>query len=352
VTVNGQTFTVTQAAGRYALSLSASGSGSGTIASSPTGIDCGAVCAASYDHGTVVTLTATAAPGSVFVTWNNACSGTGSCQVSMVSAKAVGAVFEADPPRLANISTRGQVLTGADVMIGGFIIGGSTPKTVVIRASGPSLTALGVSGGLANPLLQLFSGQTQVAVNDNWQQAPNWPTIQASGFVPINPLESAIYTTLNPGPYTAIVSGSGGGTGVGLVEIFEVDLPSVPLINISTRGQVQTGNNVMIAGFIIQGSGPQTVVVRASGPSLAALGVPGALVNPNLQLFSGQTQIAINDNWQQAANAATILSSGFAPLNTLESAILMTLNPGAYTAIVSGVGGTTGVGIVEVFAVP
>jgi hypothetical protein len=124
------------------------------------------------------------------------------------------------------------------------------------------------------------------------------------------------------------------------------------LINISTRGQVQTGNNVMIAGFIIQGSGPQTVIVRARGPSMTAQGLAGALANPMLQLFSGQTQIAVNDNWQQAANQATIQSSGFAPADPLESAILMTLAPGAYTAIVTGVGGTTGVGIVEVFTVP
>ena len=341
--------------GPFTLTVATAGSGGGTVTSSPAGISCASDCTESYTIGTVVTLTATPAAGSVFSGWSGGgCSGTGTCVVTMSAAATVTATFSstANPPRLVNISTRGQVLTGSDVMIGGFIISGSTPKTVVIRANGPSLTALGLPGALANPLLQLFSGQTQIAINDNWQSAANSATIQSSGFAPSNPLESAIYTTLNPGAYTAIVSGSGGAVGVGLVEVFEVDLPSAPLINISTRGQVQTGNNVMIAGFIIQGSGPQTVVVRAGGPSLTALGLPGALANPVLQLFSGQTQIASNDNWQQAANAAAIQPSGFAPLNILESAILMTLNPGAYTAIVTGAGGGTGVGIVEVFAVP
>jgi hypothetical protein len=136
---------------------------------------------------------------------------------------------------------------------------------------------------------------------------------------------------------------------VGIIEVFEVNLPEVPLINIATRGQVLTGNDVMIAGFIIQGSQPQTVVVRARGPSLAAAGVVGPLANPRLQLFSGQTEIGNNDNWQSAANAATLQAMGFAPADSLESAILVTLNPGAYTAIVTGVGGTTGVAIVEVF---
>jgi hypothetical protein len=137
---------------------------------------------------------------------------------------------------------------------------------------------------------------------------------------------------------------------VGIIEVFEVDQPTAPLINIATRGRVQTGDNVMIGGFIIQGSGSQTVVVRARGPSLAQFGVPNTLANPVLQLFSGATVIASNDDWQQAGNAALIQSSGFAPADTRESAILVTLPPGAYTAIVSGSGGTTGVAIVEVFA--
>jgi len=219
-----------------------------------------------------------------------------------------------------------------------------------VRARGPSLTAAGVPGALQNPLLQLFSGQTVIASNDDWQQAANAATILSSGFAPADPKESAIYTTLGPGAYTAIVSGVGNTTGVGIIEVFEVDLPEVPLINIATRGQVLTAADVMIGGFIIQGDAPQTVIVRARGPSLTAAGVPGALQDPVLQLFSGQTQIGVNDDWQTDVNAGQIQSRGFAPSDARESAILVTLSPGAYTAIVTGKNGTTGVGIIEVFA--
>ena len=253
-------------------------------------------------------------------------------------------------PRLVNLSTRGQVLTGNDVLIGGFIIEGSTSKTVVVRARGPSLAALGVANALANPSLRLMSGGTTLHENDDWQTLPNAAALQASGFAPSDALESAVMATLNPGAYTAIMSGVGG-TGIGIVEIFEVDHPEIPLINISTRGQVLTDGQVMIGGFIIQGSGPQTVVVRARGPSLAPLGIAGPLNDPVLQLFSGQTLMATNDNWSAATNSAQLQASGFAPADPREAAILVTLDPGAYTAIVRGAGGTTGVGIVEVFAV-
>jgi len=243
-----------------------------------------------------------------------------------------------------------QVLTGNDVLIGGFIIGGSQAKTVVVRARGPSLTAAGVPGALANPVLQLFAGAAQIAMNDNWQEAANAAVVSSSGFAPSNPFEAAILATLTPGAYTAIVTGAGGLTGVGIVEVFEVDLPQVPLANISTRGVVLTGDDVMIGGFIIQGDAPQTVIVRARGPSLAAAGVPNVLANPLLQLFSGATPVAMNDNWGDGTDAATIQAAGFAPAHALESAIRVTLAPGAYTAIVTGVGGATGVGIIEVFA--
>ena len=159
---------------------------------------------------------------------------------------------------------------------------------------------------------------------------------------------------LNPGAYTAIVSGVGNTTGVGLVEVYEIDHPEVNLINISTRGQVGTGFNVMIGGFIVNGSGPQQVVIRAIGPSLTNFGVTGALADPTMSLvrISDNATIATNDNWQQAANAAAIQSAGFAPSNPLESAILITLQPGAYTAVVTGVNNGTGVGLVEVYTVP
>ncbi|MBE0528933.1 MAG: hypothetical protein IH629_07010, partial [Thermoleophilia bacterium] len=242
------------------------------------------------------------------------------------------------------------VLTGNDVMIGGFVIGGALPKKVLITARGPSLAAFGVTGAMANPTMQLFSGQTVIAANDDWQTNANAAEIGATGIAPASPLESALMVTLNPGAYTAIVSGLGGGTGVGIVEVFERDRPEIPLVNISTRGQVQTGDNVMIGGFIIQGDAPQTVLITARGPSLTPFGITNALANPSLQLFSGQTLIGANDDFGTAPNLAQIQATGVAPTDAFESAILVTLDPGAYTAIVTGVGGVTGVGIVEVFA--
>jgi YVTN family beta-propeller protein len=256
-----------------------------------------------------------------------------------------------NPPRLGAISTRMRVLTGDNVLIGGFVIGGSTPKTVVVRARGPSLAAGGVANPLSNPFLQVVFSNGTVLANDDWQSAANAAQIQASGFAPSDPRESVVMATLQPGPYTAIVSGAGGAVGVGIVEVFEVDQPDIPLAGISTRGEVLTGDDVMIGGVIIQGDAPQTVVVRARGPSLVSQGVANPLSNPFLQLVASDGTVISNDDWQSESNAADIQASGFAPADPRESAILITLNPGAYTAIVSGVGGATGVGIVEVYTV-
>lgn len=276
----------------------------------------------------------------------------GPCVVTLQSATAVTAMFvEADTiPRLANISARGSVLTGNDVMIAGFIISGDAPKRVAVNARGPSLAEFDVQGALADPVVELFSGQTPIARNDNWQAAQNAAEIQSIGVAPPHALEASILATLEPGPYTAIVSGIAGGTGVGVVEVFEVDHPEIPLIGISTRGKVLTGEGVLIGGFIIEGAAPQTVVVRARGPSLAVHGVDGVLANPTLTLVPRQGPAITNDDWETAENAEDLRQSGFAPDNPLESAILVTLEPGAYTAILSGVAGGTGVGIVEVFA--
>ncbi|MBK7660167.1 MAG: PQQ-binding-like beta-propeller repeat protein [Betaproteobacteria bacterium] len=337
----------------HALTVSNPQAQRGTIFSSPDGIACGVTCASNFAAGTVVTLTASPSPNFFFSGWSGSgCSGISPCQVTMDAAKSVSAEFKSNStiPRLANISTRMQVLTDADVLIGGFIIGGTQPKTVVVRARGPSLTTAGVPGALANPVLQLFSGPTPVDANDNWQQAANAATIQSSGFAPSDPLESAIYTTLNPGAYTAIVTGANLATGVAIIEVFEISSPEVPLLNIATRGKVLTDADVMIGGFIVQGDAPLTVVVRARGPSLTAAGVPGALQDTVLQLFSGPIVIASNDDWQASPDAALIQSSGFAPGDTRESVIRITLSPGAYTAIVTGKNGATGVGIIEVFA--
>jgi uncharacterized repeat protein (TIGR01451 family) len=265
----------------------------------------------------------------------------------------VATVVATPTVKLAAISTRMEVLTGGNVLIGGFIVGGPTAKTVIVRARGPSLASFGISNVLANPVLQLVraADNSTIGLNDDWGSASNAAQMSASGLAPSDPRESAILMTLAPGAYTAIVSGAGGGTGVGIVEVYEVDHPEVPLTAISTRGEVLGGANVMIGGFIIQGSSPLTVVVRARGPSLLGSGITNALGNPVLQLVraSDNSTIAANDDWVNAANAAKISVLGFAPSHPLESAILITLDPGAYTAIVSGAAGATGVGIVEVY---
>ena len=260
-----------------------------------------------------------------------------------------------NPPRLANLSTRGKVLTGSDVMIGGFAVSGAVPKTVVIRAVGPSLTNYGVQGALTDPQIQLVrsSDNATIATNDDWPATANLSALLATGLQPVHAKEAALYMTLSPGLYTAIVSGVGGATGVGLVEVYEIDRPDVNLINISTRGKVLTGSDVMIGGFVVTGSAAQQVLIRAIGPSLTQFGVAGALPDPTMQLvrISDSAVLATNDNWQ-SSNAAAITASGHAPSNPLESAILITLQPGAYTAVVSGVNGATGVGLVEVYTVP
>jgi hypothetical protein len=252
--------------------------------------------------------------------------------------------------RLTNLSTRGVVLSGDNVLIGGFTIGGSVPKKVLVTARGPSLAALGVPGTLANPMLTLFSGSTPIASNDDWGSATNASEIAATGFGPKNASESALLLTLGPGPYTAVVTGASGATGIGIVEAFEVDNPETPLLNLAARAPVFTGDNVMVAGFIISGSLPKTVLVTARGPSLAAQGVAGTLADPVVTLYSGATAIATNDDWQANTNAAAIQATGVAPTNAKEAALLLTLQPGAYTAVVSGAGNTTGIGIVEVFS--
>jgi streptogramin lyase len=256
--------------------------------------------------------------------------------------------IQANLSRLFGISTRVNVLTGDNVMIGGFIVDGPSAKTVVVRARGPSL---GVAGQMVDPTMTIVpaAGGPNL-INDDWGTAANAETLSTSGFAPGNANESAILATLNPGAYTAIVGGVGNTTGVALVEVYEMDQPTTPLVGISTRGLVQTGDNVMIGGFIIQGDGPQTVVIRARGPSL---GVAGALADPTMTIVpAGGGALLVNDDWETDPRAPELAASGYAPGNPKESAILVTLNPGAYTAIVSGVGGTTGVAIVEVYDVP
>jgi DNA-binding beta-propeller fold protein YncE len=256
-------------------------------------------------------------------------------------------------PTLVNISTRLNVLTGENVLDGGFIVLGSGTKTVLIRGLGPSLAGAGVAGALADPILELHNTDTNaiIAANDNWknnQQAE----IQATGIPPTKDAEAAILATLSAGAYTVIERGKLDTTGVGLVEIYDLSPGFGPeLANISTRGFVDSGDNVMIAGFIVASSsaGSGGVIVRAIGPSLGNAGVADPLVDPTLELHdSNGSLIAANDNWK-SDQQNEITATGIPPTNDAEAAIVATLAPGLYTAIESGVGNTTGVGLVEVY---
>ncbi len=274
------------------------------------------------------------------------------------------------PEVLQNISTRDNVLTGDDVMIGGFIVtGGTEPKKVIVRAIGPSLSDATppVSGALGDPVLELHhtvGGIDEIiASNDNWK-SDQQAEIEATGVPPTNDLESAIVTTLAPqdlvvtgsGEYTAIVRGINGTTGIALVEVFDLDDPlttTSELANISTRGFVSTGDNVLIGGFIIgPGLSDGKVLIRAIGPSLNDAGVPTPLQDPTLELHNEDgTMVVLNDNWRDSAETE-ILETGLAPRDDAESAILATLVPGNYTFIIRGVNDTTGVALVEAFHLP
>jgi arylsulfate sulfotransferase len=255
-------------------------------------------------------------------------------------------------PQALNLSTRGLVSVGDNVLIGGFIITGTNPKSVVLRALGPSLSGFEVSNVLADPVLSVYnSSHTLVASNDNWQSDPNHFIVEANGLAPANLLESATVQTLAPGAYTVIVAGHDTTAGIGLVELYDLSpLSDSTLENISTRGSVDTGDNVLISGFIVGDVGSATVIVRALGPSLASHGVSGALSDPILTIFdSTGAAIATNDNWQDNVNAIDIQKNGLAPPNPSESALVLHLPAGAYTAIVSGANGATGIGLAEVY---
>ncbi len=262
----------------------------------------------------------------------------------------------APPVQLLNISTRGQVLSGDNVLIGGFIIQGPQSKQVIVRGIGPSLTALGIAGALPDPILQLFSGSTMIAENDDWRA--DQAAVEATGVAPTNDAESAIVRTLAPGAYTVVLLGKnvpGGATGVALVDVYDLTPTGGTLANLSTRGFVGTGNQVMIGGVIAGGTGvaPTNVIVRAIGPSLTPLGVTGALSDPVLQLYDTNGNLTnSNDDWQSDPGAAQVQAAGIAPTDPRESAIFTTITGGGRTAVVSGKGGLTGVGLVEVYYMP
>ncbi len=260
------------------------------------------------------------------------------------------------PARLANISTRGFVGTGENVLIGGFIVGGSAAKTIVVTATGPSLTAAGIANPLMNPIVSVYrqADHVIVASSDDWGAGQSRDLLQASGLAPTDGAEAGVIAVLAPGAYTMLVSGANATTGVAVVAVYEIDHPESPLINIATRANVQTGNDVMIAGFVIYGTSPRQVAITAAGPSLSAFGIANPLSNPTLRLVrqSDGSTVAANDDWQSASNASQLMAAGFAPADARESAIMLTLDPGAYTAIVEGVNAVTGVAVVGVYAVP
>jgi uncharacterized protein (DUF1800 family) len=250
-----------------------------------------------------------------------------------------------------NISTRLAVQTGNNVGIAGFIIVGNGQKKVCIRALGPTMSS--VQGVLADPKLDVYDKTgTLIASNDNWRTSQQ-DEIIAAGFAPNNDSESALIITLDPGPYTAIVRGTNNTTGVALIEVYDLDgaNQSVRLGNISTRGNILTGDSVMIGGFIVSGDIPKRMIVRVRGASLTFNGVqiPGVIQDPGLLLFDGTgTQIAVNDNWR-GAQEQEINATGFAPTDNREPAIVATLAPGNYTAIVWGSHNATGIGLIEAF---
>jgi len=406
VTMNSaQAVTATFTRNQYTLTVSKTGTGGGTVTSSPLGINCGATCSAVFDAGTVVALTATPDGTSTFDGWSGACSGSGTCTVTMDAPRSVTATFTptVPPSKLSNISTRAFVGTGTDAAVGGFIISGTGTKQVLIRGFGPTLSSFGVVGALANPTLELswdndgnpLTAPLILAINDNWGTVAspcNAPVVScgtpldiantgmsADTYAPTNPdrgLDAALLVTLPPGLYTVSLSGVSNGTGVGLIGVDDVDTnQTATLVNISTRAYVGTGTDAAVGGFIISGTTNKQVLIRGFGPTLSSFGVSGALGNPTLELswdddgnpLTPPLQLTLNNDWGTPAAPcnAPVVACGtptdiantgmsadtYAPTNAnrnLDAALLVTLPPGLYTVSLSGVSNGTGVGLIGV----
>jgi hypothetical protein len=260
----------------------------------------------------------------------------------------------AAPAQAINLSTRMQIQTGDNVGIAGFIITGNTPKKVFVRGLGPSLSSFGLTGLLLDPLLQLRgSSGALIRQNNNWKDDQR-SEIEGSIFQPSDDRESVIVLTLVPGAYTALLTGVGGTTGVGIIEVYDGNLAAdSELANISTRGFVQTGNNVMIAGFGLGGSSnPTDIAVRALGPSLTSSCLSNVLADPTLELHNANGTIMIsNDDWlSDPVSATQLTANGLAPPDPKESGIFTSLAPPEqFTAIVAGKNGGIGIGIVEIY---
>lgn len=244
-----------------------------------------------------------------------------------------------------------RVEAGDNVLIAGFIVQGNANKRMIIRGIGPSLGAVGIADPLRDPTLELSASDgSLIASNDNWPENANANEIITTGVAPLNPNESALLLSVAPGSYTAVLRGKASSTGTGLVEIYDLDTAgAAKVVNISTRGFVLTGENVMIGGFIITGNDPSQLVVRGIGPSLGAFGVPNVLADPLLELHNGNgALIQINNDWHDTQETA-LQATGLAPTNNLESAMLISVPPGNYTAILKSADGGTGNALVEVY---
>ncbi len=284
------------------------------------------------------------------------------------SARSATATVSLEFSGLVNLSARASVGTGANVVIPGITVRGDKPKTLLIRAAGPALAALGVPGTLANPVASVFNAAgDKVLVNDNWGEVPDVPALRAAATaqgafaLPEGSRDAAMLVTLAPGSYTVQVAGVGAGTaaqGVAIVEVYEADASPSTLVNLSCRARVGTGADILIAGFVIDGTERRRLLIRAVGPTLGTLGVTGTLADPKLEIIpaGGTTPIASNDNWD-ASLAPVMAGAGAFALTpgSKDAALVVTLGPGSYTAQVSGVGtgaAAQGVAIVEVYDLP
>lgn len=281
------------------------------------------------------------------------------------SAASAIATLSLDFSGMVNLSARANVGTGANVVIPGITIRGDKPKQLLIRAAGPGLAAFGVGGALANPTLSVFNAAGEkILVNDNWNEVPDVATLRTmtgalgAFALPEGSRDAAMLVTVPPGSYTVQVAGSGTGTaaqGVAIVEVYEADANPSTLVNLSCRAQVGTGGNILIAGITIGGTAAKRILIRGIGPTLAGLGVTGALADPKLEVIrQGETApLAANDNWD--ASLAPVFSSvgafALTPASR-DAALVTTLAPGSYTVQLSGAGTSTGIAVVEVYELP
>jgi hypothetical protein len=336
-------------------------SGSYTDVADTTVDSTGAFTVTTVDNNT---LTGTINPTTGFFTGTLS----GPSSGSIIAARVSGGTFSDGV--LKNISTRGQVGTGSNVMIAGFVVGGTAAKQLLVRAVGPTLSTFNLSGAVSGTQLQVFSGSTLVGSNTGWSSTnANAAAVTAADqlvgafALPAGSADSALVGTFPPGNYTAMVAGANGASGIGLVEVYDMDtyapFTTKKLTNVSTRGQVGTGTNVLIGGFSINGTAPKRVLIRGAGPGLTAMNVSGALATPHLQLYNNSQQI-IRENYAwgtgndpglvteaETSTGAFSFSSGSA-----DSAILIVLPPGTYTAELDGANNTTGDALVEVYEVP